>query len=70
MFVEMGQFNQNETYTAYKDSDGVIHGVSRGSDGAAIPADESNRDYKEFLNWMEAGNEPVWGEFFIFGGVA
>lgn len=28
------------------------------SDGAAIPADERNTDYREYLRWLEAGNTP------------
>jgi hypothetical protein len=31
--------------------------VFRG-DGAKIPADPDNRDYREFLAWQGAGNEP------------
>jgi hypothetical protein len=32
--------------------------VIRLIDGAFIPADSDNRDYKEFLAWIAAGNEP------------
>ena len=31
-------------------------GVIRVSDGAHIPESESNRDYQEFLAWLDAGN--------------
>jgi len=31
--------------------------VFRG-DGAKIPADPDNRDYREYLAWRDAGNEP------------
>jgi len=30
-------------------------GVTRG-DGASIPADEGNRDWREYLEWVDAGN--------------
>jgi hypothetical protein len=32
--------------------------VFRG-DGAKVPADPDNRDYKEYLAWQGAGNEPT-----------
>jgi hypothetical protein len=31
--------------------------VIRISDGACIPPSPSNRDYIEYLEWLEAGNE-------------
>jgi hypothetical protein len=33
--------------------------IRRLSDNAFIPADERNRDYREYLEWVEAGNEPL-----------
>jgi hypothetical protein len=33
--------------------------IRRLSDNAFIPADERNRDYREYLAWVEAGNEPL-----------
>lgn len=33
--------------------------IRRLSDGASIPLDERNRDYREYLAWVEAGNEPL-----------
>jgi hypothetical protein len=33
--------------------------IHRLSDGAAIPADERNRDYRQYLVWVAEGNEPL-----------
>ena len=30
--------------------------IYRKLDGAFIPPDEENRDYKEYLEWVDAGN--------------
>jgi hypothetical protein len=32
--------------------------VQRLSDGAFIPFDPANKDYQEYLQWIEAGHEP------------
>ena len=32
--------------------------IKRLSDGATIPNDPGNRDYREYLDWLEAGNTP------------
>ena len=33
--------------------------IKRLSDGAHIPNDPRNRDYKEYLKWVEEGNAPL-----------
>jgi hypothetical protein len=33
-------------------------GVIRVEDGASIPPDEANRDYAEYLKWVEEGGVP------------
>ena len=35
-----------------------VCGVYRGTDGAGIPIDEANTDYKEYLEWVAEGNTP------------
>ena len=32
--------------------------IKRLSDGAFIPNDPGNRDYRDYLEWVEAGNTP------------
>ncbi|AIR93585.1 hypothetical protein AVU42_gp029 [Prochlorococcus phage P-TIM68] len=32
--------------------------VIRKSDNAVIPFDETNRDYQEYLSWVNEGNTP------------
>ena len=32
--------------------------IRRTADGAAIPPDPANRDFAEFVAWLEAGNTP------------
>lgn len=33
--------------------------VIRVSDNASIPFDETNRDYQQYLKWVEEGNSPL-----------
>ena len=34
-------------------------GVIRASDNASIPDDDRNRDWREYLEWVDAGNTPT-----------
>ena len=36
--------------------------VKRLTDNAFIPFDPANRDYAEYLRWLEEGNEPLPAE--------
>ena len=36
----------------------VTDQILRKSDNAFIPFDPQNRDYQEYLEWIEAGNTP------------
>ena len=36
----------------------IENGIQRISDNAYIPLDEANRDYAEYLEWVEEGNTP------------
>ena len=33
--------------------------VIRDADGASIPHDQGNKDYREYLAWLKAGNTPT-----------
>lgn len=46
-------FDPAETYTL------SAHGVTRGSDGACIPHDEGNADYRAYLAWCASGKTPA-----------
>lgn len=35
-----------------------VQTVQRVADNAFIPFDPANRDYQEYLQWLEAGNKP------------
>ena len=41
----------------YKLSDGDY--IIRVEDGACIPMDEKNKDYKDYLKWVSKGNTPL-----------
>ncbi|WP_156545882.1 hypothetical protein [Cupriavidus sp. D384] len=49
-------------YQLNKNLKGEVSCVIRISDGAAIPFDEDNRDYSEYLEWIAAGNTPLPAE--------
>jgi len=48
------------SYKQLRDIDGTITNsyIKRKSDNALIPADEANRDYQEYLEWVAKGNTP------------
>jgi hypothetical protein len=51
-YMKMAQVSPNETII-YEES------VVRLLDNAIIPFAEGNRDYEEYLAWLEAGNSPI-----------
>ena len=48
------------SYKKTKDSEGNVrtNQIKRISDGAWIPFDEENKDYKDYLAWVAEGNTP------------
>lgn len=38
---------------------GIANCIRRLPDGAIIPFDERNRDYREYLDWLKEGNIPL-----------
>jgi hypothetical protein len=45
-------------YKQYKNFKGELEGaILRTADGACIPFDPQNRDYADYLKWLEEGNE-------------
>lgn len=62
-FLKDGYPNESSSETVIKETDSsrADYGhimVKRNSDGAMIPFDPTNRDYKKYLTWVEAGNTP------------
>lgn len=51
-------------YQYVLDESGAISSdkIRRSSDGAFIPSDINNRDYKAYLEWLAAGNTPLPAE--------
>jgi hypothetical protein len=41
------------------DADTMTTCIKRLSDNAFIPFDEANTDYREYLAWLDEGNEPL-----------
>ncbi len=41
------------------DTGNTINCVRRVEDHAVIPFDPANRDYQEYLAWLDEGNEPL-----------
>ena len=52
MYMKMAQVLPNETIV-YEES------VVRLLDNAIIPFAEGNRDYEQYLAWLEEGNSPI-----------
>ena len=48
------------SYKQYKNYDDSVNSenIIRIADGVCIPFDEGNRDYQEYLEWLEEGNTP------------
>jgi hypothetical protein len=46
------------TYKLFNDLEGNTAGVQLLTKQKFIPFDEANRDYKEYLEWLAAGNTP------------
>lgn len=51
-YMKMAQLAPNNTIIYEKS-------VVRLSDLATIPFDERNSDYRDYLDWLDEGNEPI-----------
>lgn len=50
-------------YKKVKDANGIeVNIIKRISDSTAIPMDEANTDYQEYLKWVAEGNTPEEAE--------
>jgi hypothetical protein len=49
-------------YKLIKNHKGDIKIVHRLTDNAFIPFDTANKDYQEYLKWLEKGNTPLPAE--------
>jgi hypothetical protein len=38
---------------------GVVQNIVLREDGAHIPFDSDNKDYQEYLKWLDEGNSPL-----------
>ena len=45
-------------YKLSPSEEGITFSVIRVTDNVAIPFDEANRDYQEYLAWLAEGNTP------------
>lgn len=58
------------TYQEIKNRfNGELIGIRRSSDGASIPIAPGNRDYQEYLDWLDKGNTPQPDPFFTLSSV-
>jgi hypothetical protein len=47
------------SYKLQKGPDGVVSSIIRDGGNVFIPMDPSNREYRKYLAWVEAGNTPL-----------
>ena len=45
-------------YKLTKNSNGEVNGVFNSKTNTAIPFDQANTDYQEYLKWVAEGNTP------------